>query len=377
MTVTVSIPKSNRSIRYDETKFTAFRSTVRTKGCITLFDRADPGRTISVMSNARSDMLAEGDVTITGDACPDIAAGVGCTSGAATNVVAPPLDVQGCLSPTSVVLDIFVGPVQQDLHLDLLELRGPGGESLMLLQQRALLAYARVFHDGQFCWNAATVPQGGFLMIHLPRITLPKHAYHELAIRLSGCDATSAVVDQTHPAHHLPGPKRLARPVPYHWRTANTPDLLSIHRFAVGIRNRRCSVAQRGAMDFNLVAGRPEDSTDPAAYPAFGQIVTAPCAGKVIIAEDDHPDMPVGARDEKAPRGNQICIRRSDGLVVVLAHLQNGSLMVDHGAQLKTGQPLARVGNSGRSSEPHLHMHLASSADNMADGHIFHFRGHP
>ena len=42
---------------------------------------------------------------------------------------------------------------------------------------------------------------------------------------------------------------------------------------------------------------------------------------------------------------------------VLLAHLQHGSLTVRVGDQVTTGQPLGRVGNSGNTSEPHLHIH--------------------
>ena len=43
---------------------------------------------------------------------------------------------------------------------------------------------------------------------------------------------------------------------------------------------------------------------------------------------------------------------------VLLAHLQQGSLAVTAGQQVRRGEPLARVGNSGNTSEPHLHLQI-------------------
>ena len=42
---------------------------------------------------------------------------------------------------------------------------------------------------------------------------------------------------------------------------------------------------------------------------------------------------------------------------ILLAHFQKGSIEVAEGALVQEGQPLGRVGNSGNSSEPHLHIH--------------------
>ncbi len=381
MNSTVPIPKSNRSVFYNDQKYTAFRSSNEMRGCITLINRADPAQRIVISSNAHSATVADGDVVIEGEStsedAKEIETTVKCTPQTWPAKAILPIDVQGCVGRASATLDIFIGPVPKDLHLDVVELMraGADGESILLLQQRALLAYGRSFIDKRFCWNSVTVPAGGFVMIHLPRTKVPTNSQRDLSVRVLGCFGDGELVDTICATRHLPGEKTLTAPVPETWRAANTPELLSIHRYAVGIQNRRCSVAQRGAMDFNLVKGRPDASSDPTAYPAFGQDVVAPCHGRVIIAEDDHLDMPVGTRDKSAPRGNQICIQRSDGLVVVLAHLQKGSLAVTEGEAVQPGQPLAKVGNSGRSSEPHLHMHLASSPDPMADGFIFNLKG--
>jgi murein DD-endopeptidase MepM/ murein hydrolase activator NlpD len=46
-----------------------------------------------------------------------------------------------------------------------------------------------------------------------------------------------------------------------------------------------------------------------------------------------------------------------DGNTVMLAHLSQGSVVLDVGARVAVGDPIGRVGNTGNTSEPHLHIH--------------------
>ncbi|ABS21779.1 peptidase M23B [Bacillus cytotoxicus NVH 391-98] len=56
--------------------------------------------------------------------------------------------------------------------------------------------------------------------------------------------------------------------------------------------------------------------------------------------------------------GNHIYIRLDEtGTYLVLAHLKKGSVRVKKGQHIKEGTVVANVGNSGNSSEPHLHIH--------------------
>jgi murein DD-endopeptidase MepM/ murein hydrolase activator NlpD len=86
--------------------------------------------------------------------------------------------------------------------------------------------------------------------------------------------------------------------------------------------------------------------------------VFAPVTGTVLKAADGSPDLPPGEVRNENPPGNHVIIR-PDGLElnVLLAHLQNGSVLVKTGDRVTAGQPIAKVGNSGRTSEPHLHIH--------------------
>lgn len=96
--------------------------------------------------------------------------------------------------------------------------------------------------------------------------------------------------------------------------------------------------------------------TDPAAYVIFGRPVHAPCSGRVLRRQDGAPDMPVPRRDLSQPLGNHVIIG-CRGVRVVLAHLRNGSVAVSVGDRLEAGDVVGRVGNSGQTTAPHLHIH--------------------
>jgi hypothetical protein len=91
-------------------------------------------------------------------------------------------------------------------------------------------------------------------------------------------------------------------------------------------------------------------------YAIFGDSVVSPCAGQVIRATDGLPDHSPPARDPERPAGNSV-ILACGGSVIYLAHLREGSVRVAAGDRVQAGDALGRVGNSGNTSEPHLHIH--------------------
>jgi hypothetical protein len=97
--------------------------------------------------------------------------------------------------------------------------------------------------------------------------------------------------------------------------------------------------------------------TEPAAYAIFGTSVRAPCAGRVWMARDRYPDMPVPKMDREHMAGNFVMLE-CGAYRVVLAHLRRGSVAVERGEGVAVGAHLGEVGNSGNSSQPHLHLHV-------------------
>lgn len=96
---------------------------------------------------------------------------------------------------------------------------------------------------------------------------------------------------------------------------------------------------------------------DPSRYEIFGVPLHAPCDGVVLQSENDRPDQPVPEMDRERMLGNHVLLQCGADVVLVMAHLQQGSVQVTAGDRVAAGDQLGRVGNSGNSSEPHLHIH--------------------
>lgn len=90
-------------------------------------------------------------------------------------------------------------------------------------------------------------------------------------------------------------------------------------------------------------------------YEIFGDWVYSPCAGTVLAVRDNLPDHAPGEADAEHPEGNFIVVKCA-GREILMAHLKQGSVTVAAGEEVWLGQPLGRVGNSGNTLEPHLHI---------------------
>lgn len=93
-------------------------------------------------------------------------------------------------------------------------------------------------------------------------------------------------------------------------------------------------------------------------YHCFGRPILAPGAGTVIAVESQIEDNTPGRMNREQPLGNHVIVDHGNGEFSLLAHLQQGTVAVNAGDRVNPGQLLGRCGNSGNSSEPHLHYHL-------------------
>jgi hypothetical protein len=94
-------------------------------------------------------------------------------------------------------------------------------------------------------------------------------------------------------------------------------------------------------------------------YWAYGADVLAPCDCLVVSVKDGIDDnRPRVETNPSEPFGNVIVLEAAPSIYVVLGHLLPNSVFVTPGQRVRSGQRIARVGNSGNSTEPHLHMHL-------------------
>lgn len=118
-------------------------------------------------------------------------------------------------------------------------------------------------------------------------------------------------------------------------------------------------------------------------YGCYGVPVVAPIEGIIVDAHDGEPDELPGMLPNKVyqPEGNHIILRLADGTYLIIAHLMAGSLRVERDQWVKEGSLIAQCGNSGMSSEPHIHIHHQRQnpldvPQNFAEGLPLYFRDH-
>lgn len=126
---------------------------------------------------------------------------------------------------------------------------------------------------------------------------------------------------------------------------------------------------QRYAYDFAIVNENKSYKGDPTlneSYFAFGKEYLAPADGVVIKMENNVEDNePVGTFNEEKPFGNYVILDHGNEEFSYLVHFKHQSIVVKQGDKIKQGDLLGLVGNSGNSSEPHIHFHVADSPDPM------------
>ena len=181
-----------------------------------------------------------------------------------------------------------------------------------------------------------------------------------------------------------PGGVLLRLPFTGTWLTQNSPARRvpshGTHLFATG-----------HAIDFVAVHGRRTAATrdwrtvlatePPERFVAFGRPVLAPAAGRVVTVHDGEADhearrsqpalagyaLTQASRVRGGPgavAGNHVVLALADRSgFVLLAHLQAGSVRVQVGDQVAAGQVLGACGNSGNSTQPHVHLQAMDGAD--------------
>lgn len=154
------------------------------------------------------------------------------------------------------------------------------------------------------------------------------------------------------------------------WLALNGPSNASIHRRAlVGIEGK-AHIAQRFAIDWvqadedgKTFTGDAKDNNN---YHAYGNEVLAVADARVVTTKDGIPQNVPGASRAvpitlETVGGNHIILDLGSGRFAFYAHLQPGSLRVKVGDRVRRGQVLGLVGNSGNSTEPHLHFHVCNA----------------
>lgn len=154
------------------------------------------------------------------------------------------------------------------------------------------------------------------------------------------------------------------------WLAANGPSNSSGHRRALIPVGGAAHIAQRFAIDWVQLREDGKtwtgDQLKNESYRAYGAEALAVADAAVIAVKDGIPDNIPGATSRAVPitletvGGNYVILDLGQGQYAFYAHLKPGSLRVKAGDKVKRGQVLGLVGNSGNSTEPHLHFHTSN-----------------
>jgi len=157
----------------------------------------------------------------------------------------------------------------------------------------------------------------------------------------------------------------------------NRPD--AAHRRAVLLDHGQAYIAQRYAIDwvkYHIVNGEgvtwsgPEDKNS--SYFCYNAPIYSVANGKVVEALDGIPEnVPHSGKvsidvNFANAAGNHVVVDIGYGLYALYAHMRPGTLRVKVGDTVKAGDLLGHVGNSGNSTEPHLHMHIDNQPSFLA-----------
>jgi len=211
-----------------------------------------------------------------------------------------------------------------------------------------------------------------FLWVPLTTGTAPKSIQHRLTIETGTGDSVrtqqldGAVVPVTAEAVTI-GPPLRGGP----WLTGNGPADASGHRRSLIPIYGTPAIAQRFAIDFVKVADDNKtfkgDQLKNESYYAEGVDALAVANGTVVEVKDSIPENVPGINSRAVPitletvGGNHVIIDIGGGYYGFYAHLKPGSLKVKLGDKVTRGQVIGLVGNTGNSTEPHLHFHVADA----------------
>ncbi|MGC2275011.1 MAG: M23 family metallopeptidase [Candidatus Binatus sp.] len=155
------------------------------------------------------------------------------------------------------------------------------------------------------------------------------------------------------------------------WLAANGPSNTSPHRRAMLPVNGLPHIGQRYAIDWIQLGDDGKtftgDEHDNKSYHAWDQEIHAAADGKIVEVKDGIPEnVPNSGKlavqmtyDTLA--GNHIIEQLNEDHYAAYAHLRPGTIKVKVGDTVHAGDVLAHLGNTGNSSEPHLHFQVCDA----------------
>lgn len=209
---------------------------------------------------------------------------------------------------------------------------------------------------------------------------VPHHLMHTIGYSLSSASSSperrsmKAVIEPM-PIDYKAAPVIIGPPLRgNNWLAANAPSNTSGHRRAFMVVDGQVYFPERFAIDFvqlgadgKTYAGDPKNNSS---YHAYGADVIAVADGTIVDAksgiQDNVPGSTTGPISMATIGGDYVIEDIGSGCYAFYAHLKPGSLKAYMGEQVKRGQVLASLGNTGNSSEPHLHFHIIDKPSPLA-----------
>ncbi|MDF2979641.1 MAG: secreted peptidase [Actinomycetospora sp.] len=256
------------------------------------------------------------------------------------------------------------------------------GRSLLRLEGDALSAWAKPL-GGDPGNRQLQGGQGGLIWLDVslaPTDPVPARLEHRIDVAFAQPSpplvpatltepVAAATVDRTPPA-------RISPPlIGSGWVDGDSCCVLGAHRGAVSPIDGQLWAPERFAIDYvradasgRMMTGPP---TDIASYPYVGSDVLAVADGPVVGLVSDLPQQPPGVNPNgltlQRYGGNHVVQDTGGGHYAFYAHLATGNpLNLAMGQQLRRGQVIGKLGNSGNTSAPHLHFHVMDRTDPLA-----------
>lgn len=210
-----------------------------------------------------------------------------------------------------------------------------------------------------------------YLWVTVDRVEdVPARLRHRIAMRIGDYPEGITLEGVPVPVNKSPVPVIGAPLEGDNWLAGNGPSNTSLHRRALIPINGRADISQRYAIDWvrmnpdgKTFSGDPKDNEN---YRAYGAGIHAVADGVVTEIKDGiQQNIPGDTRAVpmtlETIGGNHVIVEIADRVFAFYAHMQPGSLRVKVGEHVRRGQILGLVGNSGNSTEPHLHFQLCNA----------------
>lgn len=241
--------------------------------------------------------------------------------------------------------------------------------------------------------NAKLEPNGSRLFFvqlsYKRRAAVPHKVIHTLSVDAAGDPATTTPTPQRYDVApytiSTQAPVVLGPPVRGPGWVVTNGCCTGVHREQVQSINGNLYDGQRYAIDWmrldaqgRMVSGDPHDVRS---YTCYGDDVLAVAGGRVVSTLNTLSDQVPGRLPDPSSfptvesiDGNGMILDIGHGRFVFYGHMQHGSVTVKPGERVHRGQLLGKVGNSGNTSAPHLHIQVMDGPSTLgSDGLPFTF----